>query len=83
MKKLKLKALTLGAQEVLTRAQLKNILGGDGSGSGSYGTVPCSATASCGSHVAVCSGIGACSARDGWGATCDRNGFGDVYTVKC
>lgn len=37
MKKLKLKALELGAREVLTREQLKNVLGGfdDGSGSGS------------------------------------------------
>ena len=30
MKKLKLKALELGANEVLTRAQLKNVLGGSG-----------------------------------------------------
>lgn len=30
MKKLQLKALELGATEVLTRAQLKNVLGGDG-----------------------------------------------------
>jgi hypothetical protein len=29
MKKLKLKALELGAMELLTRAQLKNVLGGD------------------------------------------------------
>ncbi|MDB5122405.1 MAG: hypothetical protein JWP94_534 [Mucilaginibacter sp.] len=34
MKKLKLKALQLGAKEVLTRAQLKNVLGGSSSGSG-------------------------------------------------
>lgn len=34
MKKLKLKALELGAKEVLSRAQLKNVLGGSGSGSG-------------------------------------------------
>lgn len=35
MKKLKLKALDLGAKEILTREQLKNVLGGfddDGSG---------------------------------------------------
>lgn len=31
MKKLKLKVLELGATEVLTRDQLKNVLGGDGS----------------------------------------------------
>ncbi|HVW99419.1 MAG TPA: hypothetical protein VHA52_03120 [Candidatus Babeliaceae bacterium] len=46
MKKLKLKALELGAMEVLTRQQLKSILGGDGSGSGSgngcpSGEAPC------------------------------------------
>jgi hypothetical protein len=35
MKKLKLKALELGVSELLTRAQLRNVLGGDGSGSGS------------------------------------------------
>lgn len=39
MKKLKLKALELGAKEVLSREQLKNVLGGfddaGGSGSGS------------------------------------------------
>lgn len=83
MKKLKLKALDLGANEVLSRAQLKNILGGDGSGGGS-GNTTCTATADCGSAPAAkCSGINHCSARDGWGATCDRNGAGDVYTVKC
>jgi len=38
MKKLKLKALELGASEVLTREQLKNVLGGDGSGGGSGGS---------------------------------------------
>jgi len=32
MKKLKLKAIKLAAKEVLTRDQLKNIIGGDGSG---------------------------------------------------
>ncbi|RAJ76630.1 hypothetical protein CLV59_108149 [Chitinophaga dinghuensis] len=34
MKKLKLKALDLGAKELLSREQLKNILGGDGSDDG-------------------------------------------------
>jgi hypothetical protein len=37
MKKLKLKALGLGAKEILTREQLKYVLGGDGSGSGTGG----------------------------------------------
>ena len=46
MKKLKLKALELGATEVLTREQMKNLLGGNsradgdfcGTGSGCSGT---------------------------------------------
>lgn len=35
MKKLKLQTLQFGAKEVLTRDQLKKIMGGSGSGSGS------------------------------------------------
>ena len=42
MKKLKLKALELGANEVLTRAQLKNV-GGGVAGSGP-GTIVCAVT---------------------------------------
>lgn len=38
MKKLKLKALELGATELLTREQLKNVIGGSGSGSGAGGS---------------------------------------------
>lgn len=34
MKRLKLRALELGAQDLLSREQLKNVLGGSGSGSG-------------------------------------------------
>ncbi len=37
MKKLKLKALELGSMELLTRAQLKNVLGGDYGGDYSQG----------------------------------------------
>ena len=37
MKKLKLKALELGSNELLTREQLKNVMAGDGSGGGSGG----------------------------------------------
>ena len=33
--KLKLKVLELGADELLTREQLKNVMAGDGSGGGS------------------------------------------------
>ncbi|MCC6286780.1 MAG: hypothetical protein IT249_02745 [Chitinophagaceae bacterium] len=35
MKKLKLKALQLGATEILSREQLKTIMGGSGGGNGS------------------------------------------------
>jgi hypothetical protein len=38
MKKLKLKALELGAGEVLTRAQLKKVVGGGACGKRSNGT---------------------------------------------
>lgn len=38
MKKLSLKASDLHKGEVLTRKQLKNVLGGDGSGSGGSGS---------------------------------------------
>lgn len=44
MKKLKLKTLQFGATELLTRAQLRNVLGGfmfDGSPSGSVNTTGC------------------------------------------
>ncbi|NLR78213.1 hypothetical protein [Chitinophaga eiseniae] len=45
MKKLKLTALDLGAKELLTREQLKNVMGGDGSGSGGAGS--CTYTQTC------------------------------------
>ncbi len=38
MKKLKLKALELGATEILTREQLKKVFGGDGGSDGSGGS---------------------------------------------
>ena len=41
MKKIKLKALSLGATEVLTREQLKNVLGGDGSSTGNRSAYIC------------------------------------------
>ena len=59
MKKLRLSALELGAKEVLTRDQLKKVLGGAGS--------PCSATVTCNSGVTIscsCSNGGGCYAGD-------------------
>ncbi|RAJ76619.1 hypothetical protein CLV59_108138 [Chitinophaga dinghuensis] len=44
MKKLKLKALELGARELLSREQLRNILGGDGSDDGGSEPIPCAET---------------------------------------
>lgn len=41
MKKLKLKAVELGATELLTREELKNVLGGIGGGSGEECTNNC------------------------------------------
>ena len=50
MKKLKLRALELGANELLTREQLKNVMGGDGSGDGSGGEDATCRTIKCGDH---------------------------------
>lgn len=54
MKKLKLKALELGASEVLTRAQLQHVLGGDGS-SGGDNCIHCTGyEGACGAWSQVC-----------------------------
>lgn len=60
MKKLKLKALELGAREVLNREQLKHVLGGfdDGSGSGKTGSGnKCSTSCTKGGHYHVCDAV--------------------------
>lgn len=65
MKKLKLKALQLGAKEIMTRDQLKKVFGG-GSASG------CAVAVSCGSgtpKVCECE-EGTCSSGNG-SVTCD------------
>lgn len=51
MKKLKLKALDLGATELLTRDQLKNVMGGDGSGSGNVNYGTCIGSVGCWSYT--------------------------------
>ncbi|MBS1917687.1 MAG: hypothetical protein JST87_15560 [Bacteroidetes bacterium] len=56
MKKLKLKALELGVTEVLTREQLKNVLGGDsgsGGSGGTYGLGFCSFFGTCGTWPVI------------------------------
>ncbi len=59
MEKLRLKAINLGAREVLTREQLKNVLGGSGeTGSGAGGT--CTVTVTCLKGATItCNGSGA------------------------
>ncbi|MFL9485007.1 hypothetical protein ACI6Q2_19640 [Chitinophagaceae bacterium LWZ2-11] len=81
MKKLKLKALEFGAKEVLTREQLKRVLGGDGSGDGndvyldggdSGGFASCTVTCHCTSTVTnrgICKS-NPCSATDDVGVQC-------------
>jgi hypothetical protein len=72
MKKLKLKALQLGNMEVLTRKQLKNVLGG-GFGSGSTtgsatGSAPCptgTAPCTCGNEYVGCYSSAGCLTRCG------------------
>ncbi|OQP57762.1 hypothetical protein A3860_09045 [Niastella vici] len=73
MKKLKLKALELGAKEVLSRDQLKNVFGGsvlDDGGSGQ-----CSTLCVVGSSYKVCntkvvSGYTQCVCPDGSNSSC-------------
>lgn len=55
MKKLKLTALQFGATEVLTRAQLKNVLGGSGGG---CSTSPCTTSGPFGQSTGYCSNHG-------------------------
>lgn len=80
MKKLKLTVLNLGATEVLSRSQLKNILGGlDGSGDGSGGFSKCSVK--CGSVVKEkdC-GYGNICVVSNTSISCDN---GKNYTEMC
>lgn len=61
MKKLKFKALELGAQELLTREQLKQVMGGN-DGSGGSGAGSCTYTKNCSSGSVSCtSATGDCS----------------------
>ncbi|MBS0030358.1 hypothetical protein ACTJJ0_25995 [Chitinophaga sp. 22321] len=78
MKKLTLKALQLGATEVLTREQLKNVLGGDGSNTSGTRCVVycCDSSNNCGSGTTL-PGVDSCSSNENCqniavqgGATC-------------
>ncbi|NLR78214.1 hypothetical protein [Chitinophaga eiseniae] len=79
MKKLKLTALGLGAKELLTREQLKNVMGGDGSGSGTGScdyTVTCAVgTISCSSTVGDCSFVWNDNHTAFIGVTCDGQSY--------
>lgn len=78
MKQLKLKALELGGKEVLTRAQLKNILGGSGNGGNSCSATGCGQTCYCDSD----SGTNVCWASyDPEEVYCDCAGV--IFYVRC
>jgi len=53
MKKLKLKALELGVNEVLTRTQLKTVMGGN-MGGGNCGTSECTSDSNCSTKFPKC-----------------------------
>lgn len=85
MKKLKLTLSNMEGAEILTREQLKKIVGGDGSGGGSGGLAICIANCTCppgyrpkdaratGYTITVdCTGV--CGAQDNVGVTCSKNG---------
>jgi len=63
MKKLQLKALEFGAKEVLTRAQLRNVMGGSGGGSG---TTNCSASCPPGQEAKITNCNGDCTGHTGY-----------------
>jgi len=77
MKKLKLPISALKNLEILTKDQLKKVLGGDGSGRQSC-------TASCpGGGSVICYGNGqGCSAPDNNGCV-GHDSNGQVYGVRC
>jgi len=86
MKKLKLKALELGAEELLQREQLKNIIGGSGgSGDGS-----CSVSVNCyktiwqnGQWVSVANGSISCSSSTGSCTHSDNSVSCDGTNYNC
>ena len=81
MKKLKLQALELGATEVLSRSQMKNVLGGTmdpPSGCGSPSDTGGCSTAACKRDVGTCKDVeGTCGSSDhGTKCTCAVIGVG-------
>jgi hypothetical protein len=83
MKKLKLKALELGAKELLSREQLKHVIGGD-DGSGSGGAHTCYGSQSSCSYDQAGSGSvnGSCSTNSNGRCVCG-NGSSSVLSDSC
>lgn len=75
MKKLKLTPSNYNRGEVLTKAQLKKVMGGDGSGT------PCSSDFNCGVYGHCISGY--CDNSYGGGASCQVNNGGCDYGRAC
>ncbi len=77
MKKLKLTPSTYNRGEVLTKAQLKKVMGGDGSGS------PCMNNGDCGINGNCVYGYCSNSGSMGGGNSCQVNNGGCPYTEIC
>lgn len=71
MKKLKLNVANLGATEILTREELKKVLGGADTGSGS-GSETCTNNACGALNLPCCSAYDICSAPDKSGVCVPR-----------
>ena len=78
MKKINLKSLGLGLNDLLSREQMKNVMGGSGGGQ-----LTC--IAQCGGYTVTCHGTfanGGCSAADGYGCG-GHDSQGDPYQIRC
>lgn len=89
MKKLKLDVQNLKEAELLTKEELKKILGGSGSGGGNEGcsaTASCSdgttATVSCSNIDSTCTAVDATGTQNGY-AYCQGGPGGIIYYANC
>lgn len=80
MKKLNLNVVDFGATEILSREELKKVLGGTGTGSES-GSTSCSAECSDGTKISFDNCNGACFRDDGSIITCKEATF--ILTKEC
>jgi len=76
MKKLRLRALDLGAKEVLSREQLKHILGGDGSGGIGGSGSGCTNPTECNGFTTCINGV--CTDPLGGGSGSGGSGGGGI-----